>query len=550
MKSRTTLSTICKVLLLLFIMSNRVYAQAPAWLWAHNEGRNVYEESCTVATDAYNNIYSGGYYNTFIFNLPHSYGPDGFLVKYDPAGNAGWTTAISDTGRERVLHIGFDKLGHYYIVGIFDGPRLHLYGQTFVNAENNANDIFVAKFDTMHNFIWARHIGGKEENYPNALVVDSAGNCYITGWYNGAKIGFQNDSLTNSSPNYADIFLTKYDPNGNVVWATSAAGASGGSDKSESIAVDKLGNSYITGSFNSSSLNFGGVVINKVSNFNMFVAKYSPLGNVIWAKRTKGTGDSYGYAVAIDPQMNCFVSGSFKNTILFGTNTLTSAGNQDIFIAKYAPDSTVLWSLSATGGTLLDAGSKLASDSYGYCYATGYFNSDSIRFGNWNLINNGSGFQDIYLTVIDPYGNIQWAKSIGGTHNDYPNAIAVDADRNPIIGGVLASDSIIIGSQTLYSAGSSDFLIVKSANSPPSGVEENAAVLKPVIYPNPAHDVIYLNLPEESVITLYNMQGQACREVKGQKGLVSITVNDLASGVYLLHASGKGTSSTGKIIKE
>jgi hypothetical protein len=549
MKATFVLCKSAMALLVVLTIFTTAKAQAPAWLWAHNAGENVYEEICGVAADAHGNILAGGYYNTWIYNLPHSNGPDAFLVKYNPAGNVTWTTAISDTGRERVLHVAFDKLGHYYIMGVFDGHKLHFYNQTFTNAEYNALDIFIAKFDTAHNFIWAKHVGGPGETTPTGMAVDSIGNCYITGWYNGTKIGFDADTIVNSSNNFADLFVAKYAPNGNFLWAKSATGDGSGSDKSESIAIDKLGNCYITGDFNSNSLSFDGTVINKMSNFNMFIAKYSSNGTILWAKRSKSTGDSHGYSVAVDPQMNCYVTGSFKNNITLGATTLTSSGNEDIFIAKYAADSTVLWAKSATGGSSLDEGSKLSTDALGYCYATGYFESDSIRFGSWNLINNGSGFQDIYLAVYDPYGNVQWAKSIGGSHNDFPNCITVDPARNSIIGGWLGSDSIVIGSQILYSAGSSDALIAKSANTAPSAIAENDHTNAILVYPNPANDYINVQLPGDALISILNLQGQLCKQVKSPEGLARISVYDLSSGVYILKLVGSNINFTGKLIR-
>jgi hypothetical protein len=304
--------TLTGALTLLFLaaMVFKLNANAPAWLWAANEGRNVYEEALTVATDANGNSYVGGYYNTYIYNLPHSDGPDAFIAKYNPAGNVTWKAAISDAGRERIVSVALD------------------------------------------------------------MVVDLVGNCYITGWFNGPKTGFDDDTLTNSSTNFADIFVAKYDPDGTVLWARSATGASGGTDKSYSITADKLGNSYITGDYNSTTLVFDTIHLRKLNNINMYIAKFATDGTVLWAKRAVGTGDSHGYAVAVDPALNCYVTGSFWSNLTMGTSTLTSAGNANIFVAKYAPDSTVLW-VSASGGKALDTGTALITDQLGYCNATG-----------------------------------------------------------------------------------------------------------------------------------------------------------------------------------
>lgn len=538
-------------LLMIFLLKSpsHVSAQAPPWLWATNAGYNSYDEAYSVANDAFGNSWVAGYYNTYIFDLPLSKGPDAFIATFDANGGLTWTGGICDTGAERITNIAFDKLGNYYLLGLFDGNILDLYTSHMLNSNPSATDIFIAKFDSQHNFIWARSAGGTDQDTPAGLVVDSLGNCYITGYFNSPSITFGAFPLTNSGGGNADIFLAKYSPDGTVLWARSATGTTGGMDLSKSVAIDRLGNSYITGYFNSVSLAFDGIVIEKGPNIDMYIAKYSPSGSALWAVPVSSTGDSYGYAVTVDPQDNYYVAGSFKNNLTIGDTTFTSAGARDVFLVKYAPDQSVLWARAA-GSTLDDEPWALCTDDAGYCYLSGTYKSASVTFGSWPLTNNSnSGFSDIFITEYEPYGNVAWAKSIGGLTNDNPNALVADQLRNITMAASLGSVDITIGDTTLYNAGTVDALIVRSGNTPASGISNADVQTHTTLYPNPARDFINLNSLPGAEISVINMQGQVCRVIHSATNTIRIDISDLRPGIYLVNIRSGQSLSRMKFVK-
>ena len=131
-------------------------------------------------------------------------------------------------------------------------------------------------------------------------------------------------------------------------WAVQAAGSEG-----RAIAVDPMGNTYITGG-------------------NNLLAKYDPNGNLIWARQIGGAGSDRRFSIALDAQGRIFFTGSFVGTVSFGGISLTSAGGSDIFIAKYDNDGNALWAKRA-GGPADDTGAAIAVDGAGSCYVTGLF---------------------------------------------------------------------------------------------------------------------------------------------------------------------------------
>lgn len=548
MKKKITLF-ISLLMLCFFAAIPKGNAQAPAWLWATNAGDNSYDEAYTVANDTSGNIYVAGYFNAYIFDLPLSHGPDAYIVEFDPDGNILWTGGISDTGAERITNIAFDKLGNYYILGVFNGNQLDICDEHFVNSNPSTYDIFLAKYDSQHSCIWARSAGGTDLDTPTGLAVDSLGNCYITGYFNSPSITFGTFPITNSGGGNGDIFVAKYDPDGNSLWARSATGTTGSIELSKSIAIDKQGNCYITGNFNCDTLKFDAIAIEKVHNINMYAAKFSSNGAALWAVSANCNGDSFGYSVAVDPEQNYYVTGSFWNDITIGDTTFTSAGYRDIFIVKYNPANTVLWA-SQAGSTADDEPSAVATDYLGYCYLTGFYKSPTISFGSWPLTNNSTaGFGDIFVTEYDSYGGVMWAKSIGGLTNDNPNAIAPDLSRNFVIAASLGSVDITVGDTTLYSAGTVDALIVKSANTPATGIGDVAVSPAIKVYPNPARDYVVVNAMENTLIGIYDLQGQLCRSVVSSAAETRVDISGLRPGIYVIIAGNEKSSATYKLVK-
>jgi hypothetical protein len=190
---------------------------------------------------------------------------------------------------------------------------------------------------------------------------------------------------------------------------------------------------------------------------------YAQTPNWTWAKTAGGTSDDYSFSVAMDASGNTYVAGTFvSSTITFGTYTLTNAGICDMFVAKYDANGNVLWAKSE-GGTAADEALSVAVDASGNIYMAGYFESPTITFGSYTLINTttGSNLGDISLTKYDANGNVLWAKSAGGTQGDIAYSIAVDASGNTYMTGYFYSPILTIGSYTLTNAGIDDAFLAK-----------------------------------------------------------------------------------------
>lgn len=328
-------------------------------LWAQNANCTGNDGARSVTTDGAGNIYmSGDFSGNISFGsttLNNANAPagtnDAMLVKYDASGSFQWAAGIGNNGWETSSAVRADTSGNVYITGSFTSDSI-IIGSTNLFYTNGG--LFLAKYDTNGNPVWANNFGGES----TSLSIDPGGNIFMTGNFNSFVMNFGSIALTNSAPTLQDIFLVKFDPAGNVYWALSAGGSS--SDKCFSSSADRDGNVYIVGTF-WNDIDFGAITLtDTMASYPMFIAKYGPDGYLHCIKPILTGGNQMTDGVAADPSGNAYLAATFyNNPLLLGpdTLTLTGAGSQ-VFVAKYtccsqdavqyASDTTITYGSSVT----------------------------------------------------------------------------------------------------------------------------------------------------------------------------------------------------------
>jgi len=364
-----------------------------------------------------------------------------------------WAKKAGGTALDFGWDIAVDANGNSYITGSFYDSST--FGTTTLTS-SGSQDISIAKLNSNGNWLWIKQAGGTSEDYGSRIAVDANGNSYITGYFEGSAT-FGTTTLTSSGYYNIDIFVAKIDQNGNWLWANQAGGTD--TDCGYGIAVDANGNSYIIGVF-AENATFGTTTLTSSGYKDIFVAKLDINGNWLWAKQAGGTSDDYGYGIAVDANGNSYVTGYFYGSAIFGTTTLTSSGDKDIFVAKLDSNGNWLW-VKQAGGTIYDYGYEIAVDANGNSYVTGYFYGIAT-FGATTL--TSSGYYDIFVAKMDSNGNWLWAKQAGGIGEDIGLNIAIDANGNSYVTGYFMI-SAIFGTTTLTSSGYYDIFVAKMDSS-------------------------------------------------------------------------------------
>ena len=233
-------------------------------------------------------------------------------------------------------------------------------------------------------------------------------------------------------------------------WVKNAG--SSGNDFGYDVAVDNLGNSYITGYYKNNAT-FGSIELPKSTTSNFFVAKYNQQGEVVWARKTVGMSEGAG--ITVDNSGNVFVIGNFQNNVNWDSQLLKSAGLQDIFVARYDRAGSLVW-VKPFGGPGVDYGRDIALDANGNIYITGDFQGNA-NFDKMS-VQSRSGSLDAYIARLNASGNIIWIKTAGGISQDYGYGIACGVDGNCAITGCYTS-RIRFNYLQLQSAGSSDIFV-------------------------------------------------------------------------------------------
>lgn len=303
------------------------------------------------------------------------------------------------------------------------------------------------------NWIWAKNsvaAGTPSHDEGRGIAIDADGNVYISGFFQSTTISFGSFTFTKSGG--ADIFLVKYDASGNIIWAKSFGGSN--TDYATDLALDTLGNVFMTGNFNSPTIIFDSETLsNSGSGDDVFLAKINPSGNVLWAKSSVGSsGSCKGNSVETDKNGNAYITGYFySSSFSIGPFTLanTATGCQDAFIAKFDANGNVIWAKNPVG-TGCDEGKSITTDNFGNIYVTGYGNSPSLTFDSVILTNNNPGSDNVFFAKYDSDGNIIWVRGSQGVGSNYGNCVTTDNLGNSYITGSFSySANVSFGAFTL-----------------------------------------------------------------------------------------------------
>jgi Beta-propeller repeat len=388
-----------------------------------------------------------------------------------------WVTryAGAGSGSDRATAIAFDDAGNVYVTG------------QSVNGAAGI-DYVTVKYDALGVQQWVRSYNGpgNNEDFPNAIAVDDAGNVYVT----GASYG----SGAFNPPEFAkDIATVKYDTNGNEQWVARYTGIVNAWDEGLAIAVDDAGLVYVTGRSNNSPIWF---------DFDFVTINYDALGVERWVARFNGPGDDWdeAHSIALDGDNNVYVTGQLEQELGtafldYATIKYNSSGAQQ-WVATYngtGDNSDIASDVDVDGaGNVYVTGLSATSTGQNWEFATVKYNSAGVE--QWaSTYNNTGASPDVarfiavgadgsvhvsgpstldYATVkYDTDGTEQWVRRLATPGDDIPGGIALDGAGSVYVTGWSAANYATV---KYTAAGTQEW--VATFNGPASAQDSASAI--------------------------------------------------------------------------
>jgi len=321
---------------------------------------------------------------------------DAVLVKYSPSGDLIWTKQFGSTSYDYAYAIGKDSANNIYVSGSTQGD---IDG----NTNSGADDLYLTKFDSDGNKLWTKQYGpgGGSWSAAYGIANDSNDNIYLVGESDGAF-----DSNTNSGS--SDVLLMKFAPDGTKAW--SKLFGTTGYEYGHRIRIDTNDALYIIGQTDG---NLSGNI--NAGSYDVFVSKFDTNGNEIWTKQYGTSSADGGASLALSSNNEIYTLAQSSGNL----DGYTSLGLSDLYISKFSADGTKLWT-KQYGNSVNNSSNFIKTDS-----------NDNIYIAGINTNTNN----DIFISKFDYNGNNLWSYEYDSGAHDYSAAMAVSPGGKVYVGG-------------------------------------------------------------------------------------------------------------------
>ncbi len=442
----------------------QVNAQCDQQWWAEQFGGSDNESLTELKSDAQGNfLLTGEFQGTAQFgsySVSSNGGEDLFVAKADAQGNILWATSAGGSYNESVIAMDVDASGNIYVVGEYsEGTTFS--GQTLVS--NQDESIYLAKYNAAGEFQWVKTLESDSYNMDKITVLASGNDVVVVGTSGSSAVTIDSDVLEGGSDSYYDSQQSKsvYDSYSSIYFAKfSTAGTLQSSkrmieqvgadsymyawEELRDAAIDAAGNIYVVGRFYDQDLLFPNATLSSKGEDDIFLAKYDKDFNYQWVKQLGGSSYDYAHQIEVDANGNVYVTGQFQGAIDIAGQLLNAVNYEDAFLAKLNSQGSVLWA-------------KAFSNGYYYSNSLKDFGFDAS--GNVLALSEGPAFGG-----DEGNGESQLGK-LNGYNGDlidfvdvsFPDQINMSSGRINLVGGFY---SFSLGNSFFEAEGSSDLLLL------------------------------------------------------------------------------------------
>ncbi len=403
---------------------------------------NIYFAGTTRSTA---NIASIGAHKTTLTGFN-----DAFLAKFNSTGQLLWGTYYGGSNADFGEEVVADSLGFVFMVGTTRSSNGISTTGSMQPIFGGGDDGFLAKFSSSGTLIWATYIGGVSVDNAYDVCIENTGSIYVCGTtYSSSGIAF-NSIHQSAIGGTADAFVMKFSSSGAGLWGTYYGGNNG--EEGNGICLDRSGNVYLGGStYSSAPVNSiasnGSHQSSYSSNADGFLAKFSGLGNRLWATYYGGLGQDGFNCLEIDSNENIYAVGFTDGDSGIATlGSFQASRNNffDGFLVKFSNNGVRQWG-TYFGGESEDLCRNLSIHKNAI-YVCGYTMSTAGIATVGSFKTSLGGTQDAYLAKFSLAGSREWGTYYGGTGSENGDALCTDLLGNIYLGGTTNSSTGIASS--------------------------------------------------------------------------------------------------------
>ncbi len=369
-----------------------------------------------------------------------------------------YSTYLGGGGNQERYGIAVDASGDGYVTGYTNSLNFPTTAGTVETTPGGLADAFVSKLNPAGSaLVYSTYVGGSSWDWAQGIAIDAMGNAYITGITWSSDFPTTPGAFRTALRGGYNAFVSKLNASGSsLAYSTYLAGAL---DFGTGIAVDASGNAYVTGLTNGIDFpstpgafqtTWGGTTNPSYNPGDVFVSKLDAIGStLVYSTYLGGSGDDWGYGIAVDAYGNAYVTGhttssNFPTTP--GAFQTILHGVRSAFVTKLNAAGSALVYSTYLGGGSEDQGQSIALDASGNAYVTGYTSSSDFptTSGALQIVyagGNRDGF-DAFVTKLNATGSaLAYSSYLGGTRDDEGYGIAVDAAGNAYVTGATWSSN-------------------------------------------------------------------------------------------------------------
>jgi len=339
---------------------------------------------------------------------------DGFVAKLDPAGShLIYSTYLGGAGLDNIDGVATDGTGAVYFAGYSDSTNFPTANPIFGTNKGSADAVVGKISPDGSTLVYSTYLGGSDFDRANAIAVDASGSAYVTGQTAAAGFPIVGGLPGGYNGGIDDAFVTKINPAGTALLYSTFLGGSGtiilgqGADVGIGIAVDALGNAYVTGTTNSPDFptTAGAFQRSSGGGYDAFVSELNNVGStLVYSTYLGGSGNDQANAIALDAAGNAYVAGFTGSSNFPIANALQSTyggSDKDAFVTKLDAGGSRLGYSTYLDGSGSGTGSAIAVGPTGVAYVGGF--TSSLNFPTKSAIQPAlSGSLDGFLARINP----------------------------------------------------------------------------------------------------------------------------------------------------